>query len=129
MSALTKQLVNLAILAIILSLAALGIRFGHPWLIDRTSVALLVPSFYIITSLALVIFNAGQAKPADAASLYSLAAMGIKFFLSAVLALIYFALLKNSGTSFVLLFFILYLAFTVYLIRVIVKALKTRSLK
>ncbi|MEZ5011025.1 MAG: hypothetical protein R2744_05200 [Bacteroidales bacterium] len=104
MSTLTKQLVNLSIVAIILTMAALGIRIERPWLIDPLSVAVLVPSFYFITALSLLIFNAGRSKSADTTSLFSLASMGIKFFLSAVLALIYFVALKKSGTSFVLLF-------------------------
>ena len=129
MNRLTKQIVNTAILALMLSIAGLLVKDLHPGLIDGISLVVLIPSFFITSVISLIIFNAGSSKPPDTQPLFSLASVGTKFFLDATNALVFFAILKKSGSSFVLLFFIVYLAFTVHLIREILKALKNRSLK
>jgi len=56
-------------------------------------------------------------------------ALGLKFFLSMIFALIYFIVLKNTTPGYIILFFLLYLAFTIYLLWGIVKILKIKSLK
>jgi hypothetical protein len=85
--------------------------------------------FMIITGIALVVFIVGNGKLTDDQALYTMGAIGIKFFLSIILALIYFVALKYSSLFYILLFFLLYLAFTIFLLRVIIKSLKTKSLK
>jgi len=88
-----------------------------------------VIGFWLIALASLIIFNIGQTKEAEAQPLFSLAAVALKFLLSAILALIYFVVLKKTGLVYIILFFVLYLAFTVYLLCSILKRLKTRSLK
>lgn len=83
----------------------------------------------LITALSLMVFIKGRAKISENQPLFTMAAVGIKFFLSMVFALIYFVVLKNTGLVYVLLFFLLYLAFTIYLLRFILKTLNTKSLK
>ena len=99
--------------------------------IQLTLIDLLLPCllFTAITSISLVVFIVGTGKKTENQPLYSMGAIGIKFFLSMVFALIYFIVLKNTGLFYILLFFLLYLAFTIFLLRVIIKTLKTKSLK
>ena len=129
MGRVTRQILNTAILTTIFAMAGMMLKIKVPGIIDGFSLSLLLPSFFIITSLSLVIFNAGVNKPDDTSSLYTLSAVGSKFFLVAILALVYFLVLKKSEHRFVILFFILYLAFTFYLLRIILKTLKDKSLK
>lgn len=129
MSRLLKQIVNAAILTTLLAIIAVVIKNKPSAYVDQLSIVLLLPSFFLICSLSLTIFNIGMTKPADVQSLFTLSAIGIKFFLVAILALVYFVTFKKSELEFVLLFFILYLTFTFYLIRVILKTLNNRSLK
>jgi len=83
----------------------------------------------LITALSLQVFRIGTAKTAENQPLFTMGAVGIKFFLSILFALIYFIVLKNTDQVYVLLFFLLYLSFTIYLLRFILKTLKTKSLK
>lgn len=129
MKRLTRQILNAAIITTVFAIAGVIIRMKVPGLVDGISISLLLPSFLIITSLSLFVFNSGVSKPPDTQPLFTLSAVGIKFFLAAILALVYFVALKKTDIRFVILFFVLYLAFTFYLIMVIHKALKDRSLK
>ena len=92
---------------------------------------ILLPSlvFAFISLIVLVVFETSKPKEKDSRSLLTMVAMGLKFFLSMVFALVYFAVLKKTSTEYVILFFLLYLAFTIYLIFVIIKVLKIKSLK
>lgn len=85
--------------------------------------------FLVITAIALAVFLIGKSKNTENQPLYTMGAVGIKFFLSIILALIYFVALKYSSLFYILLFFLLYLAFTIFLLRVIIKSLKAKSLK
>jgi len=129
MRRVTRQILNAAIITTILAITGLIIEMRVPGLVDRFSLSLLLPSFFVITLVSLIIFNAGISKPEDSSYLYTLSAIGVKFFLAAILSLVYFIAFRKSDLRFVILFFILYLAFTFYLVIVISKALKDRSLK
>jgi len=114
-------------LAIALLLYILILIFNIPLRLADLSLTSLL--FMIITGIALVVFIVGSGKQTDNQALYTMGAIGIKFFLSIILALIYFVALKYSSLFYILLFFLLYLAFTIFLLRVIIKTLKTKSLK
>ena len=92
---------------------------------------ILLPSlvFAIIVFIALFVLESGQAKEKNSRSVYTMAAVGIKFFLSMVFALVYFAVLEKTAAEYIILFFLLYLAFTIYIMIVIFKVLKIKSLK
>lgn len=85
--------------------------------------------FTTITALALVVFLIGTDKSTEKQPLFTIGGLGLKFLLSILYAIIYFAVLKNTGTIYIILFFLLYLAFTIYLLRNVVKILKFKSLK
>jgi hypothetical protein len=60
--------------------------------------------------------------------MHSLVAIGLKFLIELVFAFLWFFVGKKTGLSDVILFFVLYLAFTLFLLMVIVKELKHKSL-
>jgi len=128
MSILLKRIVNTGILTLILSIAGVMLSMKYPELFDRQSITIMVVSMFVISSTVIIIVSAGESKPADVQTMYSFASLGAKFLLSAILALVYFIGFKKDGMNNILLFFILYLAFTVYTVIVIVKVLNIRSL-
>jgi hypothetical protein len=93
-----------------------------------TDIAILSLVFSLITFITLVIFLRGQTKEPDSQTLHSLVAIGLKFLLELVLALIWFIVAKKTALPSVLIFFVLYLTFTLFSIRIILKTLKNKSL-
>jgi len=85
--------------------------------------------FSVITTLALLLFLIGSDRSPERQPLYTMGAVGLKLFLFIIYAIVYFIVLKNTGAVYIILFFLLYLAFTIYLLKVVVKILKIKSLK
>ena len=100
-----------------------------PIQITLTDLLLTGSIFLVITASSLLVFLIGIVKSPESQPLYTMGALGLKFFLSMIFALIYFIVLKNTTLGYIILFFLLYLAFTIYLLRGIVKILKIKSLK
>jgi hypothetical protein len=96
--------------------------------LEFTSILLLSLIFTVITSLVLTVFITGQKKNPESQAMHTLSAIGVKFLLELLLAFLWFFVGKKSGLSDVLLFFVLYLAFTLFSILVISKELKNRVL-
>lgn len=90
---------------------------------------LLVATFVAISSISLYIFFLGHSKKDGDDSLFTLTALGLKFIFSLVAAVVWFAVLKKVLTGELIIFFVIYLTFTIFLIRVIVKEMKNRALK
>ncbi|NLV20183.1 MAG: hypothetical protein GXY51_11955 [Bacteroidetes bacterium] len=84
--------------------------------------------FTFLTAGILLIFFNGQKRNADSQTMHSLVAIGLKFLIELVFAFLWFFVGKKTGLSDVILFFVLYLAFTLFLLMVIVKELKHKSL-
>ena len=84
--------------------------------------------FTIFTLILLLIFFAGQDRNPESQSVHTLAAVSLKFFLELLFVFLWFFEGKKSGLSSVILFFVLYLAFTLFSIFVILKTLKHKSL-
>jgi hypothetical protein len=82
----------------------------------------------MISLINIVIFLKGQTKEPDSQTLYSLVAVSLKFLLELVLALVWFIVAKKTSLPSVLIFFVLYLTFTLFSIWVILKTLKNNSL-
>jgi len=91
-------------------------------------IAILSTVFSIIALITLVIFLRGQTKEPDSQTLHSLVSVSFKFLLELVLALVWFIVAKKTSLPSVLVFFVLYLAFTFFSILVILKTLKNKSL-
>jgi len=96
--------------------------------LEFTQVLLLSLIFTVITSLVLIVFITGQKKNPESQAMHTLSAIGVKFLLELLLAFLWFFVGKKSGLPDVLLFFVLYLAFTLFSILVISKELKNRVL-
>ena len=91
---------------------------------------LLVLSFAytIIIIVCLVIFAKGQSKPPRNSSLYTFVSLGVKLLLEMTLAILWFVVEKKNSIEMFLMFFILYLPFTLFLILTILKTLNKKSL-
>jgi len=104
----------------VISRSGIGIRFGE--------IALLSGIFAFISLLAIIIFFRGQGKDAAVQTMHSLVSVTLKFLLELVLAFVWFFVAKKTGLSSVILFFVLYLAFTLFSVLIMLKTLKNKSL-
>jgi len=93
-----------------------------------SDLAILSSVFLVISIIVLIIFFNGQTKEPDSQTLHSLVSLSLKFLLELGLALGWFIAAKKTSFPSVLLFFVLYLTFTLFLIWVILKTLKDKSL-
>lgn len=104
----------------IISKSGIGIRFGE--------IALLSGIFTLISLFTIIIFFRGQRKDPASQTMHSLVSVTLKFLLELVLAFVWFFVAKKTGLSSVVLFFVLYLAFTLFSALIMVKTLKNKSL-
>lgn len=84
--------------------------------------------FTLITSVSLVIFFRGLTREPDTHTMHTIVSISLKFLLEMILALIWFIVVKKSSFESVLIFFVLYLTFTMTLVLMMLNPLKTRSL-
>jgi hypothetical protein len=97
-------------------------------ILNYRDIAILSLSFSIIAFITLVIFLRGQTKGPDSQTLHTLVAVSLKFLLELPIALIWFIVAKKTSLASVLIFFVLYLTFTLFSIWIILKTLKNKSL-
>ncbi len=105
---------------ILVSNVDINIHFGE--------IAALSGAFTLLTFLILAIIFRGVTREPDSKTLHIMVAMGLKFLIELVFAFVWFFVGKKSGLSDVLLFFVLYLAFTLFSILMILKTLNYKSL-
>lgn len=84
--------------------------------------------FSLIAFITLLTFFKGQSKEPDGQTLYILVAISLKFLLDITFALLWFIVAKKTYLESVLMFFVLYLALTLFSISVILKTLKKKAL-
>ena len=101
---------------------------GYELDLPVSDVAILSGSFTIIGLITLIIFFRGQKKEPESQTMHTLVSLSLKFLIELVLAVIWFFIAKKTGISSVLLFFVLYLAFTLVLVTIMLKTLKNKSL-
>jgi hypothetical protein len=99
-----------------------------PGLVPPEKAVPLLSSFALISLTALVIFFLGSVKNPERSVFMTLIALGVKMLLSFVLALLWFLVFKNSEAGSVLLFFILYLGFTLFVVLSFLRVLKHKKL-
>lgn len=126
---LYKRILNAGILSLALVLAGFILLHFFPGFPGKEAILMLVISFFLLSLLVLGLNFIGSRREPEAQSLFNLAALGVKFLFSAVIALLYFEVFKKSGLNNILLFFVLYLTFTVFLVSVLIKDLNTRPIK
>jgi len=95
---------------------------------DEISIVSLILSFAITDLLSLIIFIRGLPLAADAQGMHTFVATGVKFIVELFISLIWFVAAKKTSAEYILLFFVLYLAFSLFLVIVILKTLKKKSL-
>jgi hypothetical protein len=104
----------------IVSKSEMGIQFGN--------LALLSTVFTVIALVTIIIFIRGQGKDAASQTMHSLVSVTLKFLLELVLAFVWFFVAKKTELSSVVLFFVLYLTFTLFSVILMTKTLKNKSL-
>ena len=117
-----------ALIIFLILVAAFIVRsiFGTAFLLRE--IFLLASVFAVVSFITLIIFFRGRKREADSQTMHTLVAVSVKFLLDMITALFWFFIFKNSGLTSVILFFVLYLTFTLYSIFYILKILKDRSL-
>lgn len=123
-----KYYINLSLLTLSFIVVGSLIVYGLNTYMTFKNVIFLSLTFSAISFTTLFIFFIGQTKESGSQLVYTLSAISLKFILAAVAALIWFVAGKNLQTQYVLLFFILYLAFTIFSVIVILNVLNNKAL-
>jgi hypothetical protein len=90
---------------------------------------ILLSGLFCLTSItSLMIFFIGQEKDPKTSGFFSLVALTAKFLMEMMIALIWFLIIKKILIASVILFFVLYLTFTLFSIFMILKTLRNKSL-
>ena len=93
-----------------------------------TDYVILTAVFSLITLISVIIFRRGESREPRSQTMHTFVSLSLKFLLELVLTLIWFILAKKTSSGSVLMFFVLYLAFSLFLILYILKTLKNKSL-
>jgi hypothetical protein len=127
-----KSIQRYTVLLLLLNILLMSLGY---FLINITKISLLYIDVIILSSLfsvialtTIIIFLTGQSKEPDSQTLHSLVSITLKFLLELVLALVWFIVAKKISLLSVVLFFVLYLTFTLFSIWVILKTLRNKSL-
>jgi hypothetical protein len=123
-----KYVSPLLILFLVISCGSLIVNSSFRLGMDDVTVISLILSFAVSTLLSLIVFIRGLSGEPEAQAMHSFVSTGIKFLIELFIALIWFVAAKKTSTEYILLFFVLYLAFSMFFIKVILKALKKKSL-
>lgn len=99
----------------------------YPSLYDITDAVCLTAGFTLAAFASLLIFFNGFFSDREKSVFLTLIALGVKMLLSFVLALLYLLVFKNDVIGAIILFFILYLAFTVFVVLTFTSVLKEKS--
>lgn len=84
--------------------------------------------YSVIAGISLFVFCRGENKDPGSQTMHILVAITVKLLLEMVFALIWFQVLKKTYPFTLLIFFILYLAFSLYSIIFMLNTLKRKSL-
>lgn len=96
--------------------------------VSFTDIIAVSGGFAFITILILMIFYRGQDKAPASQTIHSMVAISLKFLMELIFAFAWFFLAKKTVLSSVLLFFVLYLTFTLFSVFILLKTLKDKSL-
>lgn len=91
-------------------------------------ILILSVSFSAISAVTLTIFLRGLSGEPDSQTLHTLVSVSLKFLLDMILALVWFFISKKTNPASVFVFFVLYLALTLFTVFIILKVLRNRSL-
>lgn len=96
--------------------------------LTQYDLVILILCFFAINLTIMFIFSRGLAKEPAGRTIYLIAAISVKMLMEMVLALSWFFLAKKTSASSLLLFFVLYLAFSLFSIYLMLNTLKNKSL-
>jgi hypothetical protein len=97
--------------------------------LEYNEILLVTAIFTLITILILIIFFRGRNKELGSQTMHTMVAITIKFLAELIFAFLWFFIGKKTGITSVVLFFVLYLTFTLFSVLVILKTLKSKSLE
>jgi hypothetical protein len=123
-----KYSIGLLLLDLILLLAGYLLVTFTDITLHFSEIGILTISFSAIVLLSLYVFSRGLKKEPASQTMYLMVAVAIKMLLEMVLALVWFFVAKKTFTSSLLLFFVLYLAFSLYSIFLMLNTLKHKPL-
>jgi hypothetical protein len=124
----SKYVFFLALLNLLIALAGqvfISITAEH---FDMSSLLGLLAAFSLISVITVLIFLRGRSKDPQSQTMHTMVAMSLKFLLDLIAALLWFVVAKKNSTSFLLMFFVLYLTFTLFSVIYILKTLKNKPL-
>ena len=123
----TRYYLRLLALSLIFVILAITLERLCPSIYDITDALWLTAGFTLAALASLLIFFNGFFSDREKSVFLTLIAMGVKMLLSFVLALLYLLVFKNDAIGAIILFFILYLAFTVFVVFTFTGVLKKKS--
>lgn len=85
--------------------------------------------FFIINSLFILVYFKGQLRKPAEEMMHALISLSLKFLLELITAFLWFIIMKKNSVADILLFFMLYLAFSIISIFIILKSLKNKNLR
>jgi len=98
-------------------------------LLDKSHVIITIIFFFLVNMGVLFAFFRGLDKNPRNGLLYTFAAISAKFLAYIIYILLFYLLTKNLSSNYLILFFILYLSFTIFILLALIKELKTREIK
>lgn len=122
-----KRYLFLVIYSLIIILIILGINMVNSAMLAMTDAIGLTAAFTVAALISFLIFFNGTNSDPKRSVFMTLTALSVKFLLSLIIALLFFVIFKNREAGSVILFFILYLAFTIFIFLTFLNVLKGRS--
>ncbi|RLD36394.1 MAG: hypothetical protein DRI73_00785 [Bacteroidetes bacterium] len=95
--------------------------------LNLNSFYLTLSYFLIVNILVLFLFFKGSSINPEKAIIYTLLTISLKFILYISYILIYYLITKNLSKGYLIIFFVLYLAFSFFTLFAVLKELKLRS--
>jgi hypothetical protein len=123
-----KYIIAILILFTLISCGSLIVNSAFSLGMNEVAVLSLIFSFTVSNLISLLVFIRGLSREPDVQAMHSFVSTGIKFLIELFIALIWFVAAKKTSAEYILLFFVLYLAFSMFSIKVILKSLKKKSL-
>ena len=117
----------LTLVALVVFVLIYLFRENIPFFYKSSASSVLTPVFLLIFIIILTVAHVGSGKKADSQGFFTLAAIALKFFLPATLAVIWFEVLKNTTYADILLFFIVYLALSITAVLLIIRNLNNQN--
>lgn len=119
-----KSYLFLLLLTLLYLLSGLTVNYIYPSLLNINTLAVILAVFLPVSLLALVIFNSGIKNDPDRRILKTFLAISLKTVLCLAFALILFVGFKKKDSVTVILFFIIYLGFTLFVVFSMLNTLK-----